>query len=71
VNDNESPSKETHFRDIAPAIEFVCWVVVVLAPVLRWVNGAAVTGDQFAIQVALFSLALVGAISLRIYRFLR
>jgi hypothetical protein len=56
------------FRDIAPALEFMCWAVVVLAPLLRLVNGAAVTDDQFAIQVAVFTAALFGAIGLRIYQ---
>jgi len=67
---NDSPD-DIHFRDIAPAIEFVCWVVVALAPVLRLINGAAVTTDQFAIQVALFSLAFTGGIGLRVYSFLQ
>ena len=65
----ESPN-DIHFRDIAPAIEFMCWVVVVLAPILRLINGAAVTTDQFVIQVTLFSIALVSAIGMRIYNFL-
>ncbi len=60
----ESP---IYFRDVAPAIEFSCWVVVALAPFLRWVNGAAVTGDQFVIQVSLVAISLAGAIGLRIY----
>jgi hypothetical protein len=71
MNQNENPPSEIHFRDIAPAVEFVCWVVVVLAPLLRLVNGAAVTTDQFVIQIALFSMALTGAIGLRIYHLLR
>jgi hypothetical protein len=58
------------FRAVAPALEFLCWVVVVLAPLLRLINGAAVTDDQFVIQVTLFALALTGAIGLRIYNFL-
>jgi hypothetical protein len=66
--DEEQP--KIAFRDVAPAFEFFCWSVVVLAPLLRLINGAAVTDDQFAIQVALFSLALTGAIGLRIYNFL-
>jgi hypothetical protein len=70
MNDDES-SKDIHFRDIAPAIEFVCWVVVALAPILRLINGAAVTSDQFVIQVTLFSLALAGGIGLRMYNYLR
>lgn len=61
---------EIQFRKIAPGIEFVCWVVVLLAPLLRLVNGAAVTDDQFVMQVTLFSLALIGAACLRIYNFL-
>jgi hypothetical protein len=65
----DEPSGESvRFRDVAPAIEFMCWVVVVLAPILRWVNGAAVTDDQFVVQVALVCLALGGAVGLRIYQ---
>ncbi len=64
--DGESPD-DIHFHDIAPAIEFVCWSVVVLAPLLRWINGPAVTDDQFIIQVAFFLLALLGAVALRLY----
>jgi hypothetical protein len=59
--------KDVRFRDVAPAIEFACWVVVALAPFLRWINGAAVTDDQFVIQVSLVTLALSGALGLRIY----
>jgi hypothetical protein len=38
---------------------------------LRWINGAAVTGDQFYMQVGLVTLALLGAISLRIWNWRR
>ncbi len=58
------------FSDLSPAIEFVCWIVVLLAPFLRWVNGPAVTDDQFAIQATLVSLALAGAIGLRIFHWI-
>ena len=60
-------SQPVHFRDVAPAIEFCCWVVVALAPFLRWVNGAAVTDDQFFIQIGLVTIALSGALGLRLY----
>lgn len=66
MDDRDDSSSEIHFRDIAPAIEFVCWVVVLLAPVLRWINGPAVTSDQFVIQISVFAIALVCAISLRL-----
>lgn len=55
------------FAELAPALEFCFWVVVGLAPFLRWVNGAAVTTDQFVIQVTLTSLAVSGAVALRVY----
>lgn len=59
------------FHDISPAIEFVCWVVVCISPLLRWVNGAAVTTDQFYIQLTLFSVALIGSIVLRMVHVMR
>ncbi len=58
--------ENVRFSDIVPGIKFVCWMVVFLAPLLRWINGAAVTSDQFFIQVALFSVALAGAVVLRV-----
>jgi len=64
-------TEEITFSDISPALEFMCWVVVLLAPFLRWINGAAVTTDQFYIQVALFSAALTGAIVLRVVHLVR
>ena len=62
---------ETSFRDISTAIEFMCWTVVFLAPFLQWINGAAVTSDQFVIQVTFVSLAAVSALVLRIYNMKR
>lgn len=55
------------FWELAPVFEFMCWVVVALAPMLRLVNGPPVTDDQAVIQMTLVILALTGAVSLRIY----
>jgi hypothetical protein len=71
MSENGNPPKDIHFRDLAPAIEFFCWVVVVLAPLLRLINGPAVTSDQFIIQLALFSLVLASTIGLRLYQLLK
>ena len=59
------------WRETLPAAEFCCWVIVLLAPMLRLVNGAAVTDDQFYIQVGLVTLALSGAVTLRILNWRR
>lgn len=51
-------------------IELFCWTVVVLAPFLTWVNGPAVSTDQFVVRAAVFTIALASAISLSVARFL-
>jgi hypothetical protein len=62
------PSDDTfQWREITPLLELACWFAVLLAPFLRWVNGPAVSSDQFVVQVSLVSLAIMGAISLRLY----
>ena len=66
--DDEQRSHDTRFRDVAAAIEFICWTTVLFIPFLRLVNGPAVTTDQFAIQVALTAIAISVAISLRAYQ---
>jgi len=71
MTEGRDSSNDVHFRDMALAIEFVCWVVVALAPILRLINGPAVTSDQYAIQIALFAAALLGAIALRLYKLVR
>jgi len=59
--------EEVCFRDIAPMAEFSCWVILAISPFLRWVNGPAVSTDQFVVQVSLVTLALLGAVGLRVY----
>jgi hypothetical protein len=66
VNEQESRA-DVGFRDVAPALELGCWTVVVLAPFLRYVNGPAVSTDQFTIQIVMVAAAATSAIGLRIY----
>lgn len=49
-------------------LEFAFWTVLGLAPVFYWVNGPAVSGDQFVVRIALLVLAALGAVSLHIMR---
>lgn len=67
----DKSDRDVGFHEIAPAIEFVCWIVVLLLPLLRLINGAAVTNDQFVIQVSLFLLAAISVVGLRIYDLFR
>jgi hypothetical protein len=59
------------FGVLAASIEFVCWTVTLLMPILRLVNGPAVTNDQFAVQIAITSLAFLGGCSLRLLSLMR
>lgn len=69
VTEESTPDLErVRFIDLVPAFEFVCWTIVVFAVLLRWVNGPAVTNDQWRIQVVVFASALVSGILLRITR---
>ncbi len=49
------------------AVELGCWTMLALAPFLYWVNGPAVSPDQFVVRTALVVLALVGAVTIRLY----
>lgn len=51
--------------------EFSCWTMVVLAPILTWVNGPSVSTDQFVVRTGVFCLALGGGIGLRVANVLR
>ena len=51
--------------------EFCCWTMVVLAPILTWVNGPAVSTDQFVVRVTVFVLAITGGIGIRIAKLVR
>ncbi len=51
--------------------EFSCWTMVVLAPILTWINGPSVSTDQFVVRTAVFCLALSGAIGLRVANVVR
>lgn len=58
-------------REICGWAEFCCWTTLVLAPFLYWVNGPAVSTDQFVVRTALVVLAGCGAVGLRLYAWLR
>ncbi len=51
--------------------ELFCWTVVILAPVLTWVNGPAVSTDQFVVRSAVFILAFTAGTGLRIASIVR
>ena len=51
--------------------EFAAWTMAALAPLLTWVNGPAVSTDQYVVRTAVFVLALAAAIAMRIGKIVR
>jgi hypothetical protein len=52
--------------DSSPYIEMVCWTMILLFPLLYWVNGPAVSSDQLVVRTALMVVAVSGAIGCRL-----
>ena len=51
--------------------EFSAWFMVVLAPILTWVNGPPVSTDQAVVRTIVFTLALSVGIVLTTMRLVR
>jgi hypothetical protein len=58
------PAAESEGQPIDPwrMAELCCWFVVVLSPILTWVNGPPVSTDQAVVRWIVFLLALSGGI---------
>lgn len=67
---SETPDAELTPNEIRHWAEFACWTTLTLAPFLYWVNGPAVSTDQFVVRTALVILAACGAVGLRTYAWL-
>lgn len=52
--------------NLTPYIGFACWTMIVLFPLLYWVNGPAVSTDQFVVRTMLIVLAVGGAVGSRL-----
>lgn len=67
----DRPHEPLSVTEVRYWAEFICWTMVVLAPLLTWLNGPAVSTDQFVVRTATFCLALIGGVSLRTCQILR
>ncbi|MGI6416377.1 MAG: hypothetical protein ACOX1P_11970 [Thermoguttaceae bacterium] len=65
------PRKEPAPVDPWFLAEFSCWTMVVLAPILTWINGPSVSTDQFVVGTTVFCLALGDGIGLSVTKLLR
>jgi hypothetical protein len=66
-NEQETELTPQEFRRWAA---FCWWTTLALAPLLYWVNGPAVSTDQFVVRAALVVFSAIGAIGLRVFSLL-
>jgi hypothetical protein len=78
MSQNQEPSPDNQSKDepLSPAeivgwLEFGCWTMVALAPFLYWVNGPAVSTDQFVVRTGLVTISLLGGIGIRVAKWIR
>jgi hypothetical protein len=78
MSENQEPPSDTRDKDesLSPAeivgwLEFGCWTMVALAPFLYWVNGPAVSTDQFVVRTGLVTVSLIGGIGIRFTKWVR
>ena len=70
-DEHQKPAdEEISCAEIRYWIEFGSWTTLALAPFLYWVNGPAVSEDQFVVRTALVVLSGIGAVGLRTYHVL-
>ena len=58
--------QELTTAEILGWLEFSCWTMLLLAPVLYYVNGPSVSTDQLVVRSALVVLSALGAGVLRL-----
>jgi hypothetical protein len=63
----EQIEDDIRLDELLPWIEFGCWTAIVLFPFLYWVNGPAVSTDQYVMRNILIVVAVSGAFGLRFW----
>lgn len=67
IPDDDPTTDELALDELLPWIEFGCWTAIALFPFLYWVNGPAVSTDQYVMRNILMITAVVGAVGLRVW----
>lgn len=64
-NDETKPAELTGSEALR-WVEQMCWMILVMTPIVWWLQGPSVSPDQFVVRTALVILSAVGAIGLRV-----
>lgn len=67
---SENEPREIGYRDVHHWAEFASWSMIALWPFLHWVNGPAVSNDQFVFRSMLIAISVLYAAGSIAYRVL-
>lgn len=67
MNEAQRTEDDIRLDELLPWIEFGCWTAIVLFPFLYWVNGPAVSTDQYVMRNILIVVSVTGAFGLRFW----
>ena len=65
----EDTGDDLQLDELLPWMEFACWTAIAIFPFLSWINGPAVSTDQYVMRNILIVLAFVGAFGLRYWNY--
>jgi hypothetical protein len=74
MSTNQNQCRDGHeptWEEIRPWAEFMCWTMLVMAPIINWFNGPAVSDDQYVVRTGLIVLAACGGIGFRLSAWFR
>ncbi|MCA9122726.1 MAG: hypothetical protein H6822_20610 [Planctomycetaceae bacterium] len=63
--DDEAPPNHVKLDELLSWVEFGCWAAIAFFPFLCWLNGPAVSSDQYVMRTILIVVVVLGAFALR------
>ena len=67
MNNSDKPAPpdiQLEPNEVLGWLEFACWTMLALTPMLYWVNGPAVSTDQMVTRWVLVAISAFGAVAL-------
>ena len=66
--ESPTPDDEITWQELFVHLEFGCWTAIVLIPIIYFIQGPAVSHDQFVMRSLVTAIAVIGVPTLTILR---
>jgi len=64
-------SDDFDIQELLPWIEFGCWAMLAMTPLIWWLQGPSVSTDQFVVRTSIAAISAVGGVILRLRALIR